>query len=140
MKNYQENFIQKSKEKFGNKYNYSKVNYVNSTTPVIIVYPIHGEIEMTPKSHLNSSTGCKECSKHVTHKKKILIDNQDRKQMREYRIWKALRTRATNPNISSSIYYFDRGIKVCNRINKHKWTFEDAITIPKGVRRKQNKK
>ena len=29
---------------------------------------------------------------------------------------------------------------VCNRINKHKWTFEEAITIPKGVRRKQNKK
>lgn len=32
MKNYKENFIQKSKEKFGNKYDYSKVNYVNSTT------------------------------------------------------------------------------------------------------------
>ena len=26
MKNYKENFIQKSKEKFGNKYDYSKVN------------------------------------------------------------------------------------------------------------------
>lgn len=130
MKNYKENFIQKSKEKFGNKYDYSKVNYVNSTTPVIIVCPIHGEIKMSPKSHLNSTTGCKECSKHVTHKKKTLIDNQDRKQMKEYRIWKALRTRATNPNTSSSIYYFNKGIKVCDRWNSFENFYNDMGKCP----------
>ena len=56
-----EKFIEKAKEVHGNKYDYSKVNYVNSSTKVCIICPEHGEFWQTPNSHLNGS-GCPECS------------------------------------------------------------------------------
>lgn len=58
-----ETFIKASKEKFGDKFDYSKVVYVNRNTPVILICPEHGEIEMTPKNHLDSRTGCTYCGK-----------------------------------------------------------------------------
>jgi hypothetical protein len=38
-----ESFIIKAKEVHGDKYDYSKVEYVNSSTDVTIICPIHGE-------------------------------------------------------------------------------------------------
>lgn len=40
-------FINKASNKFNNKFNYSKVNYVNYKTPVAIICPIHGEFQQT---------------------------------------------------------------------------------------------
>ena len=57
----QERFITKAKEKHGNKYDYSKVNYVNAHTKVCIICPIHGEFWQTPNTHLNGR-GCPKCS------------------------------------------------------------------------------
>jgi len=57
-------FIRRSRTKFGNKFIYTKTNYINKCTKVIIICPEHGEFAQTPKSHLNkkSNGGCKECS------------------------------------------------------------------------------
>ena len=41
----QEEFIARAKEKHGDKYDYSKVRYVNASTPVTIVCPIHGDFD-----------------------------------------------------------------------------------------------
>ena len=46
----------------GNKYNYSKVDYVTSQIKVKIVCPEHGEFEQTPSNHINGQ-GCPECGK-----------------------------------------------------------------------------
>jgi len=48
----QDEFINKSKLIHDDKYNYSKVIYKNTNTPVTIICPIHGEFEQIPKSHL----------------------------------------------------------------------------------------
>ena len=48
---------------FGNKYNYSKVNYVNSTTKVCIICPEHGEFWMIPTAHMYQKQGCPICGK-----------------------------------------------------------------------------
>lgn len=53
-------FIEKAKEKHGNKYDYSKVKYVNNRTKICIICPNHGEFWQTPKDHLNGC-GCKTC-------------------------------------------------------------------------------
>ena len=37
-----ETFIAKARQKHGTKYDYSRVRYVNSTTAVEIVCPVHG--------------------------------------------------------------------------------------------------
>lgn len=53
-------FILKAKELHGNKYDYSKVEYVNANTEVCIICPEHGEFWQTPKNHLRTK-GCEKC-------------------------------------------------------------------------------
>jgi hypothetical protein len=53
-------FIKKAREVHGDKYDYSKVNYVNSQTKVCIICPEHGEFWQIPNSHLRSR-GCNKC-------------------------------------------------------------------------------
>lgn len=36
-------------KKFGDKFDYSKVNYINYSTPITIICPIHGEFQ-TPRA------------------------------------------------------------------------------------------
>ena len=54
-------FIESSKKIHGDKYDYSKVNYVNNRTKVCIICPEHGEFWQTPDSHLQGK-GCYKCS------------------------------------------------------------------------------
>ena len=63
-----EEFIRKSKEKFGNKFSYDKVNYINNHTEVIVTCRKHGDFKVTPQVHLKAhgSGGCKECKKERT--------------------------------------------------------------------------
>lgn len=56
-----EEFIQDARKKHGDKYDYSKVKYVNSKTKVCIICPEHGEFWQTPNKHL-SDQGCPKCS------------------------------------------------------------------------------
>lgn len=53
-------FIAKAKEVHGEKYDYSKVNYVNAMTKVTIICPTHGEFEMIPMNHIMGQ-GCPKC-------------------------------------------------------------------------------
>lgn len=54
-------FIEKSKLVHGTKYDYSKVEYTTSTSPVSIGCYIHGEFLQKPSHHLSGS-GCKSCT------------------------------------------------------------------------------
>ena len=53
-------FILKARKVHGDKYDYSKVDYVGSHMKVCIICPEHGEFWQTPSSHL-SGRGCKKC-------------------------------------------------------------------------------
>ena len=57
-----EDFIKKAKEKFGNKFDFTKTNYINSQTEVCITCPEHGDIWVLPYVFLQSVNGCPECS------------------------------------------------------------------------------
>ena len=54
-------FIKRAKEKYNNKYDYSKVVFKNMNTKVCIICPEHGEFWQTPYSHLKGKIGCKKC-------------------------------------------------------------------------------
>ena len=56
-----EEFIQRARQKHGDKYDYSKVEYYNTVTPVTIICPKHGEFEQTPDAHLYQNSGCPKC-------------------------------------------------------------------------------
>ena len=52
MKYNTELFIQKAREVHGNKYDYSKVQYKNIKSKVIIICSEHGNFEQSPDAHL----------------------------------------------------------------------------------------
>ena len=54
-------FIEKARKVHGDKYDYSKVEYVNSSTKVCIICPEHGEFLQRPSKHLQGQ-GCPECA------------------------------------------------------------------------------
>ena len=55
-------FIEKSIKVHGNKYDYSKVNYINAHAKVCIICQKHGEFYQTPNDHLNGK-GCAYCNR-----------------------------------------------------------------------------
>lgn len=57
-----ESFISEAKLIHGDKFDYSKVNYINSKTKVCIICPEHGEFWQTPNKHINGKQGCPKCS------------------------------------------------------------------------------
>jgi len=61
-------FIQKSNKIHKNFYNYSKSNYKNSNTKIIIICPIHGEFFQLPLNHFKGE-GCYKCGREKSGKK-----------------------------------------------------------------------
>ena len=56
-----DSFIKKAKEVHGDKYDYSKVEYINNKTKVCIICPEHGEFWQRPDKHLSRGSGCPKC-------------------------------------------------------------------------------
>ena len=63
-----EEFITRAREIHGDKYDYSKVVYVNIETPVVIICDKHGEFTQSPHSHLKGC-GCRKCGYESMSKK-----------------------------------------------------------------------
>lgn len=61
-------FIAKARTVHGDKYDYSKVEYIDSHSKVCVICMIHGEFLQTPNDHL-SGRGCKLCGIVNTHNK-----------------------------------------------------------------------
>lgn len=58
-----EEFIEKAKKLHGDYYDYSKVNYINNSTKITIICPIHGEFNQQPSRHIfKKGEGCPKCS------------------------------------------------------------------------------
>ena len=56
-----ETFIEKAKAVHGDRYDYSQVEYVNNTTPIMIICADHGPFPQSPAVHLVKS-GCPDCA------------------------------------------------------------------------------
>ena len=64
-------FVHRAKEKHGDRYDYSKVEYVSNKTKVIIICSVHGEFEQAPNKHL-CGRGCPTCGRERTIKHNFL--------------------------------------------------------------------
>lgn len=62
-------FIEKCIKIYGNKYDYSKVKYINNHTKVIIICSKHGEWKQAPSYHILGK-GCPKCSFETSSKKR----------------------------------------------------------------------
>ena len=72
-----EYFIKRAISIHGDKYDYSKVNYINTKTKVCIICPEHGEFWQKPNTHLNGC-GCYECFKN--RQRENIIDRNTKTQ------------------------------------------------------------
>ena len=57
-------FIQKAQKIYGNKYDYSRVKYIDTYTPVEIICKKHGSFMQRPNNHLNGN-GCPYCKESL---------------------------------------------------------------------------
>ena len=73
-----EKFVLDAKQIHGDKYDYSKVKYINAHTKVCIICPVHGEFWQKPNNHL-SKQGCPKCgcdsSKHIEKRINLFLEN-----------------------------------------------------------------
>ena len=56
-----------------NRYDYSKVKYINNKTKVCIICPDHGEFWQIPSDHLNGK-GCPQCAGNVRYNKDTFVE------------------------------------------------------------------
>jgi len=69
-----EDFIKKARKVHGDKYDYSKVQYVNNHTKVYIICPKHGEFWQTPNDHLKGAA-CPKCN--LSHLERSVMNYLD---------------------------------------------------------------
>ena len=69
-----ENFITKSRKVHGDKYDYSKVDYVNKRTKVCIICPEHGEFWQSPHNHKRGDS-CPKCN--LSHLERSVMNYLD---------------------------------------------------------------
>jgi len=72
-------FIKRAKEAHGDRYDYSKSEYIKDKIPVLIICPEHGEFWQDPGNHYRQKKGCNKCGYKVSSRKlkeKILSKKQ----------------------------------------------------------------
>ncbi len=69
-----ESFLKKATEIHNDKYDYSKVNYIDSQTKVIIGCPKHGDFFQRPNGHI-SGKGCPKCGSEIRANKTRLVND-----------------------------------------------------------------
>ena len=70
-----EDFKERATKIHGNRYDYSKVDYVNSGTKVCVICPIHGDFYQKANDHLRGC-GCKKCGYEKIGNKLQLSTNE----------------------------------------------------------------
>ncbi|MDA7653288.1 zinc-ribbon domain-containing protein [bacterium] len=67
-----ESFLLEAEKKHGNTYDYSRVNYKNTKTSVVIICRTHGNFTQLPGLHAASGQGCPKCiGRHKTNSEVI---------------------------------------------------------------------
>ena len=92
-------FIEKANDVHKNKYDYSKVNYVNGLTKIIIICKVHGEFEQLPTDHACGGKGCAKCSNVYNHTTQEWIENMRLLQNDKYDYSKTIYTTNKTPVI-----------------------------------------
>ena len=104
-----EKFIEKAIKRHGNRYDYSKVEYVNSQTKVCIICPEHGEFWQEPAAHVRGNN-CPICSRENKGK--------DRRKSVDDFIYKSIKVHGIKYNYSKT-KYVNAKTKVCIICPKH---------------------
>lgn len=69
-------FLAKAKTRYGDRYDYSRMEYIAQKIEVTIGCPNHGWFQMKPDKHLHSKTGCPKCGATLRAKNRIKSSRQ----------------------------------------------------------------
>ena len=69
-------FVSKCRDVHGDKYDYSKADYIRNKKKVIVGCKIHGDFCVTPADHINKASGCPKCGNRSVSKLEILFLNE----------------------------------------------------------------
>lgn len=100
-----EEFIRRAREAHGDKYDYSKVEYITSDDKVCIICPIHGEFWQMPRDHAHSKSGCPRCNSSQKGRKLYGIGINDIERATQlfpkaYLLWKDVLRRCYDTKVS----------------------------------------
>lgn len=59
------NWIAACRDKYGNKFDYRKVEFKGVSKKVVITCPFHGDQKVTPAQHLRNAAGCGKCGQEL---------------------------------------------------------------------------
>ena len=79
-------FIDKSNEKHGHRYDYSKTEYLKSNVYVTIGCGVHGMFEQLPRNHLRGA-GCPQCAADARNEKGADVGTVKKKQVESSRFF-----------------------------------------------------
>lgn len=122
-----------------NKYDYSKVEYINARTPVIITCPIHGDFPKRPYEHIRKSEGCQKCSKieqgikHRTHGCTV------KEKAAFFSVWRGVMDRCFDTSHHHYKSYGGRGITVSDEFKDPAVFVEYISSLPNADKRKELK-
>ena len=104
-----EEFVNEANKIHNGKYDYSKVNYIDSNTKVCIICPIHGEFWQTPINHL-CGKGCRECGiENIKKKQRLTVEEFVEKATKKHK----------GKYDYSKVEYVNNHTKVCIICSEH---------------------
>lgn len=109
-------FIQRSRRKHGNKYDYSKSVYTGADDKIIITCPTHGDFTQRAIGHSNNGYGCPKC-------KADTVGNVCRDTIPGF-ITKATKVHGNKYDYSTITNYVNRMTPIRIKCKKHNWIFK----------------
>jgi hypothetical protein len=105
-------FVKRAKQTHGDKYNYSKTNYIDKRHKIIITCPLHGDFEQLPQNHL-SGRGCPECGRHFgVQEKKVLKLLKEKFKNVEYQYTNTTFLKGLKKNLTLDFFLPDYNIGI----------------------------
>lgn len=143
-----EQFISDAIKVHGDKYDYSKVEYVNNRTKVTIICPIHGAFEQNPKSHINGHD-CSRCFNASKNKyDKAIFDIPNSCLTKYYSHWACILERSFCPKYKAK-YPTYKDVTICDEwltlsnfktwFESHESGYKEGYHLDKDILVKGNK-
>lgn len=148
----QDEFIARARNTHNNKYDYSLVEYINSSTKVKVICPKHGVFEQIPNNHLRGA-GCLKCKYENDRTLAYGIGYYDceqsvfasEKDIKSYDCWRGMFVRCySNKHHKKAPTYI--GCSVCNEwhlfSNFKKWfdeNYKEGMALDKDILIQGNK-
>jgi len=92
-----EDAIKNAIKKHGNKYDYSKFEYINADTKSTVICPHHGEFQTSPRIHINMGSGCPSCNESSGEKEVARLLTEKGVEFKRQKRWTKCRDKNPLP-------------------------------------------